>query len=115
MNLYTIKANTTNFAIDVCYASSDYNYPRPILSKKDKETAGDKLVVNGNTTHKGALPMQSQIQINNTKYIIERSFKGVKTPAMLIEERVFNDKSKNVPLTQQNEMRYSNSSGSVQN
>ena len=115
MNLYTIKANTTNLAIDVCYASSDYNYPRPILSKKDKETAGDKPIDNGNTIHKGVLPMQSQIQINNTKYIIERSFKGVKTPAMLIEERVFNDKSKNIPLTQQSEIRYSNSSGSVQN
>ena len=59
--------------------------------------------------------MQSQIQINNTRYTIERSFKGVKTPAMLIEERVLNDKSKNVPLTKTCQMRYSDNSGSVQN
>ena len=115
MNNLVVRQNRTNLAYEYCYAHSEKSYPRPVLDKGVIKTADYKPIENGNTIHKGVLPMHSQIQINNTKYIIERSFKGVKTPAMLIEERVFNDKSKNVPLTQQNEMRYSNSSGSVQN
>lgn len=69
----------------------------------------------GNTVIKGVFPMRSQVEINNTKYIIERSFNGKKTPAMLIEERVFNDKGKNSQLTQLTKTRYSESSGSVLN
>lgn len=76
---------------------------------------GNKANKTGNNIIKGVFPMRSQVEINNTKYIIERAFNGIKTPAMLIEERVFNDKGKNSQLTQLTETCYSDSSGSVLN
>ena len=115
MNNLVVRQNRTNLAYEYCYAHSEKSYPRPVLDKGVIKTADYKLVETGNTTAEGVLSLQSQVQINNTKYNIERAFNGVKTPAMLIEERVFNHKSKNIPLTQQAEMRYSDSSGSVQN
>ena len=77
------------------------------------KTLNDKSFKTGNATIKGVLPVQSQIQINNTKYTIERAFSGVKTPAMLIEERVLESKRKNVPLTSIHKMLYDETGGSV--
>lgn len=104
-----LKVSTTNLAYEgYSYSSSGDNYPKLKYCKEPSN-----VEKTGNTTSKGVLPVQSQIQINNTKYTIERAFNGVKTPAMLIEERVLENGRKNVPLTLSAEMLYDETSGSV--
>lgn len=83
--------NTTNLAYIGYSANSANDYPRPVLSKGETKNVNDKPFKNGNNTAKGVVSLQSSREINNTKYIIERSFTGAKTPAMLIEERVINE------------------------
>lgn len=83
--------NTTNLAYIGYSANSTTDYPRPVLSKGETKNVNDKPFKNGNNTAKGVVSLQSSREINNTKYIIERSFTGAKTPAMLIEERVINE------------------------
>ena len=91
MNNSVIQQNTTNLAYIGYSANSTTDYPRPVLSKSEVKNANDKPFKNGNNTAKGVVSLQSSREINNTKYIIERSFTGAKTPAMLIEERVINE------------------------
>ena len=91
MNNSVIQQNTTNLAYIDYNANSTTDYPRPVLSKGETKNVNDKPFKNGNNTAKGVVSLQSSREINNTKYIIERSFTGAKTPAMLIEERVINE------------------------
>lgn len=83
--------NTTNLAYIDYNANSTTDYPRPVLSKSEDKNVNDKPFKNGNNTAKGVVSLQSSREINNTRYVIERSFTGAKTPAMLIEERVINE------------------------
>jgi biotin synthase-related radical SAM superfamily protein len=83
--------NTTNLAYIDYNANSTTDYPRPVLSKGETKNVNDKPFKNGNNTAKGVVSLQSSREINKTRYVIERSFTGAKTPAMLIEERVINE------------------------
>lgn len=83
--------NTTNLAYIGYSANSANDYPRPVLSKGETKNVNDKPLKNGNDTVEGVVSLQSSREINNTRYVIERSFTGAKTPAMLIEERVINE------------------------
>lgn len=91
MNNSVVRPSTTNLAYDYSHSFSESSYPKPVLGKYEDKIADDKPVKNGNTTVKGVLPLQSSRKINNTNYIIERTFSGLKTPAMLIEERVLTE------------------------
>ena len=77
----------------------------------------DTIIINDyetvNTTPKGEVQLENYREINNTKYIINRCFSGLKTPAMLIEERVLETNQK-FPLNQGGQMLYTEPGGSVQ-
>lgn len=58
--------------------------------------------------------MQVYKNIENTKYVINRVFVGNKTPAMLIEQRVLDEKSNVSPLTENDTTVYNQLDGSIQ-
>ena len=58
--------------------------------------------------------MNNYKDINNTRYLINRSFRGNKTAAMLIEQRVRQMKDNANSLEMKGTMMYNIKSGSIQ-
>lgn len=58
--------------------------------------------------------MKEYRDINNTRYVISRVFAENKTTAMLIQQRVMNEKNNTPSLTEGGSIMYNNIGGSVQ-
>ena len=72
------------------------------------------ILTNFGKIKKGGIELNNYKEINDTRYIISRNFRGNKTAAMLIEQRVKNMKDKAASLEMNGAMMYNDNSGSIQ-